>query len=150
MKFAIIDDSSYKIDSLFGILSRKFPESPIEIAKTFQSAMKMLGDYQPDVVLLDMSLPTSEKEDGRIGGRGRIYGGRELMAEMEFMEIAPQVIIVSQFEAFREDGVSVDLAVLLKELEQDFPALYVGGVFYSTVDNTWEGKLDTLLHRITE
>jgi hypothetical protein len=111
--------------------------------------MKLLEDYQPDVVLLDMSLPTSEKEDGRIGGRGRIYGGRELMAEMEFMEITPKVIVVSQFETFREDGVSVDLTVLLKELEQEFPHLYVGGVFYSTVDNTWEARLDILLDKIT-
>jgi hypothetical protein len=150
MKFAIIDDSSYKVDSLFTILSRKFPGDSIEVARTFQSGMKLLEDYAPDVVLLDMSLPTSERQDGRIGGRGRIYGGRELMAEMEFMEINPKVIVVSQFETFREDGVSVDLAVLLKELEQDFPALYVGGVFYSTVDNTWECKLDALLDKITK
>jgi DNA-binding NarL/FixJ family response regulator len=150
MKFAIIDDSPYKIESLVKILQRMFPDSSVEIAKSFQSGLRLLDGDTPDVILLDMSLPTMEKPDGRVGGRNRIFGGKELLAEMAFLDVSPRVIVVSQFETFKEEGKSLDLRALLRELARDFPTTFVGGVFYSTVDSGWESELEGLLIKATK
>lgn len=147
MKILIIDDTDYKIESLVSLLNSCGFTSNLRVAKSFQTSIPALKEFKPDIVLLDMSLPTSEREDGALEGRPRIYGGKDVLAEMVFEEMTAKVIIVTQFDHFGEPPNSTPLDVLLKELQRDFPHLYVGGVFYSDVDYLWRDQLRALLKK---
>lgn len=143
MKVLIIDDSDYKIRHLKAFLEELNIASELEVARSFQSGIHRLKEFVPDLVLLDMSLPTSERPGGELEGRSRIYGGREVLAEMEFYELKSKVIVVSQFDRFGEPPNSVTLDTLLAQLKRMFPLLFVGGVYYSNVDSLWRDKLRT-------
>ncbi len=145
MKVLIIEDSDYKIQSIQGLLKGLALDENIRVAKAFQSGKRALKEFRPDLVLLDMTLPTSESPDGRLEGRMRIFGGRELLAEMEFLDITSKVIIVTQFDHFGEPPYAVDLMTLLDQLKFKYPNFFLGGVYYSNIDSKWQSELSSIL-----
>jgi CheY-like chemotaxis protein len=148
MKILIIEDSDYKIQSLQSLLKECGIGSDVQVAKCFQSGKRALREFQPDLLLLDMTLPTSERSDGQLEGRTRIFGGREILAEMEFLNCKAKVVIVTQFDNFGEPPNSVDLKSLFQILKERFPSLFLGGVYYSNVDSSWQGNLRRILKQI--
>jgi hypothetical protein len=149
VKTLIIEDSEYKIQSLQSLIKEMDIASELQIAKSFQSGKRALQDFKPELLLLDMTLPTSERQDGQLEGRTRIYGGREILSEMEFLGLTAKVVIVTQFDHFGEPPNSIDLKTLLGQLKTRFPNLFCGGVYYSNVDSSWQGNLRGLLQKLT-
>jgi CheY-like chemotaxis protein len=145
MKILIIEDSDYKIQNLQSLLNALGLGSELQVAKSFQTGKRALKEFRPDLLLLDMTLPTSERPDGQLEGRTRIFGGREILAEMEFLQIKSKVIIVTQFDHFGEPPNSLDLKSLFQQLNDRFPDLFLGGVYYSNVDSSWQANLRKLL-----
>jgi DNA-binding NarL/FixJ family response regulator len=141
----IIDDSEYKIAELRAFLETFARDVSIATAKSYQTAQKALKENRFDLVLLDMTLPTSEKASGELEGRDRIYGGRDLLAEMEFNDIQAKVILVTQFDKFGEPPHSITLDTLLSQLKKRFSDRFVGGVYYNNVDSRWIDNLTQLL-----
>jgi hypothetical protein len=150
MKVLIIDDSDYKIQGLQTLLKECGFVSNVQIARCFQSGVKQLREFGPDLVLLDMSLPTSEGKTGELEGRNRIYGGRELLGEMEFYDIASKVVIVTQFDHFGEPPNEVKLETLLRQLQGTYPQLMLGGVYYSDIDQLWRPQLKAILQSLRD
>ena len=150
MKVLIIDDSDYKIDALKSVLeSGKFATN-IAIARSFHTGVRQLQEFAPDLVLLDMSIPTFEGPQGELGGRTRLFGGRELLAEMEFLELKARVIVVTQFDRFGDGPNTVELNALLADLTDAHPELVLGGIYYSNTDTRWRDKLWGFLGRCQE
>lgn len=148
MKILIIDDSEYKIESLRDMLTSWGLASELQVAKSFHTAAAKLRDFQPDLVLLDMSLPTSERADGQLEGSPRIYGGKHILGEMELYNIQAKVIVITQFDTFGEPPHSLTLDTLFAQLKQRFPRHYVGGIYYSNVDSSWKEKLKKALKQL--
>ena len=73
MKVLIIDDSDYKIQALQSLVKDLGIACEVEIALRFKQGW-VRSAKQPDLLLLDMTLPTSERTDGRLEGRTRIFG----------------------------------------------------------------------------
>jgi DNA-binding NarL/FixJ family response regulator len=147
MKALIIEDSDYKVEGLSDLISELDMFSEFRIAKSFQSGVRELDLFRPDTVLLDMTLPTSEKTGGQTDGRNRLYGGREILAEMEFLDVRANVIIVTQFDHFGEPPDVIDLNTLINRLMIRFPFV-VGGVYYSNLNSLWRDELRSLLLEI--
>lgn len=145
MNILIIEDIEYKLQNLQAFLKDWSPNAVIFIAKCFQTGVEALRKDKPDLVLLDMSLPTSERPGGRLEGRNRIFGGKDILEEMEFYDIKAAVIVVTQFERFGEPPNSIDLETLSKRLKNKFPTYFHGAVYYSDSDTTWRLKLKRLL-----
>lgn len=148
MRILIIDDSDYKIKNIQSLLGESSIDCSVRIAKSFQRGVQSLKEFKPDLVLLDMTLPTSERPDGGLEGRMRIFGGREILAEMQFEELKAKVIIVTQFDHFGEPPTSVELRALLQQLKEKFPEHYAGGVYYSNVTSAWREDLGAMIRRI--
>jgi CheY-like chemotaxis protein len=148
MKILIVEDSDYKIQSLQTFLKRLELDSQLMIARSFQGGKRALKEFRPDLLLLDMTLPTSERQDGQLEGRTRNFGGRELLAEMEFLGYQCKVIVITQFDHFGEPPNTITLKELLDQLEAQFPHSYIGGVYYSNVDSTWQSQLKGLLKKL--
>jgi len=148
MRVLIIEDSDYKIQGLQAFLESHVPDVNIHVAKSFQSGKRLLKELGPDLVLLDMTLPTSERSDGKLEGRNRMYGGKEIMAEMEFLQIKSKVLIVTQFDHFGEPPNSIDLKTLLEQLKSRFPDIFLGGFYFSNIDSSWQQNLRKFLKKI--
>lgn len=146
MKVLIIDDSEYKIKSIKAVVEAFLNANEIDVAKSFQTGLVKLLN-KPDLLLLDMTLPTSEGDDGQLEGRMRIFGGKEIMAEMEFLEINSKVVIITQFDRFGDPQNEINSADLFDLLKAEFPTLYYGGIYFSHVDFAWRQELGALLKK---
>ena len=62
LKFVVVDDHQLILDGIINVLRRQYSEEEIFTATTAQSALNQVAKVQPDLVVVDLSLPeTSEK-----------------------------------------------------------------------------------------
>lgn len=148
MIVAIIDDSDDKIAALKRWLNNYNSEWEVVMARSFQSGVRLLKSVSPDVVLLDMTLPTSEHTDGRAEGRKRLLGGKEILAEMEFEGVNSKVVVCTQFDIFPAPSGSMSLDSLTAELKREYPDFFLGSIYFSHTDQGWCSKLSAFLEGI--
>lgn len=148
MNVLIIDDSEDKVSALRAEVLDWQPEANILVARSFQGAMKMLTSTSSKlhVILLDMTLPTHDNPDGSCGGRNRLYGGRELLAEMDFEGVQTTVILCTQFDTFPGPDGPTSLQDLVGILRREYPGLLCGGIYFSHVDSSWRAQLRRMLN----
>jgi len=65
LKILVVDDHELILDGTFNGLQRQYPEAQILTAKTAQSAINQVTKWQPNLVIMDLSIPETEK-DGEI------------------------------------------------------------------------------------
>ncbi len=144
MRIALIENSVYKIEQISELVSKLCPNASIEVARSFSSGRKLLVSNKFDLWILDMTIPTYERTDGALEGDVRIYGGRELLEEMEYYDVIGRAIIVTQFDKFGTGSDAIEFKPLLKQLTVRFPRTLAGGVFYSGVDSNWKVRFTEL------
>jgi DNA-binding NarL/FixJ family response regulator len=148
MKILIIDDSDYKVEGLMAVIADFSPHANVSVARSFRSGVESAKKSLPDLMLLDMTLPTFEIGSTEAGGRTRPFGGREILRELDAIGLKTRVIIVTQFDRFGERNQSRD--ELMNELREEFPDCFVGGVYYSVVDSAWRQALVELLKQLPD
>ena len=145
MNFLIAEDESQKLDHLRDFVISTYPGSSVICAKSVRSAIDLLEAQLPEVVLLDMSLPTFDVAPGEPGGRPQGFGGREVLRYMDFLGLKAHVIVVTAYEGFEDESRSVDLTCLYRELRDDHPNLFRGIVYYSGLNSEWQKQLHDLI-----
>jgi len=122
------------------------PGVAITTAKSVNSALDALQDRAPDLLLLDMSLPTFDVGDGEPGGRPQGFGGIEILRHMSYAGITCPTLVITGYEAFpREAGKPVDLTQLRAELADEFPNLFKGILHYNSTFDEWKVELKRML-----
>ena len=142
MKIYVIEDNPIKAERICSYLEEVFPASTsIFLYGSFQTGLKAIEDASPDIVLLDMNLPTFDRGPNVREGRNRPLGGHDLMRKLRRRNIFPRVVVITQLESFGdgEDEMSFDELTAL--CEKDFPTMFAGSVYFSSSDNEWQEEL---------
>jgi len=117
----------------------------IREAMSVTSALDLLESELPDLVLLDMSLPTYDVGDRESGGRPQGFGGIEVLRHMSMANLTCPTLVITGYEAFlREEG-PVDLTQLSSELENEFPGILLGVLHYNSTYAEWKAELTKIL-----
>ena len=103
MNLLIIEDDMSKIKKIKSFIEDNYQEFSVNEAHSYQSGMKNVLNFKPDVILLDMSLPTYDVSPREQGGRPRSFGGRDILYEIKRKKMSSRAIIVTQFEDFRDE-----------------------------------------------
>jgi CheY-like chemotaxis protein len=144
MKVAIIEDDVNKRSQIRDLVVATLPAKVLE-ARSFNSGRKIILLERPDIVLLDMSMPTFDVSQADKGGRHRAFGGRDVLDEITRRGCTSKVIIVTQFDIFGDGSDRKTLDELKNELEQAYPQSYVGAVYYHPALSSWQRELSQLL-----
>ncbi|MEA5672243.1 response regulator [Pseudomonas sp. MH2] len=115
----------------------------INTVRSVNSALDTLDENVPDLILLDMSLPTidvdiSNKESG---GRAQGFGGVEVLRYMGFAGLACPTIVVTGYEVFPRETGDIGFSELREELKEDFPGIVQGVLHYNSTYETWKTEL---------
>jgi len=148
MRILIIEDDQIKIIQLIQYLNDKFKECYINKKFSYQSGLKEIVDYDYDLILLDMSIPTYDITKSEHGGRKRPYGGKEIIRQMIRRNKKIPVIVVTQFEKFGELENSTTLNQLDNELTSLYSEVYLGIAYYSAILDSWKDEIDELIKKI--
>jgi CheY-like chemotaxis protein len=110
------------------------------------SALDEIEKELPDLLLLDMSLPTFDIDERESGGRPQGFGGLEILRQMKLAELQCPTIVITGYEAFlRETGKPLELSELRKELIEEFPDILLGVLHYDSTFDEWKKELKNAL-----
>lgn len=148
MNILIADDELPKLSKIEELLKEHFPEADIKHARSVRSAIDSMLGCIPDLLILDMSLPTFDVGAGEPGGRPQGFGGIEVLRHMDFHEILSPVLVVTQYPAFFERGEAIDLETIGSRLSEEHTANFRGCIFYAPLNDEWRDKLLTAVSRV--
>ena len=141
MKILIADDEQPKLESIRSWLSAFAPGAQILTSRSVRSTIEIALSEKPHLILLDMSLPTFDIAQGETGGRPQGFGGKEVLRHLEFHELLPKVIVVTQYEGFESKGKRVGLSELSEELRNQHVDSFIDCVKYNAMSDEWKLKL---------
>jgi DNA-binding response OmpR family regulator len=144
----IVEDDSLKAGKLLGFLTDEFPGIRVEAFGSFHSGLRAIESKAPELVILDMTLPTFDRLPGQREGRLRPLGGYDLMRKLRLRRICPKVIIVTQLETFGEGVDQVTFGEMTARCEREFPEMFVGSVYFRQGASTWHSDLAVLLEHV--
>ncbi len=145
MRILVVDDDPNKIRQLMQLIRSEFPDAEAEEQRSYQSGLKAALLNTPDVMLLDMTMPTFDVGGKEKGGRERRYAGRQVLHQLQRKRVETKVVVVTQFERFGEGPELITLDELRAELKREFPVNYVTTVFYQAADSQWMDSLREVL-----
>jgi len=145
----LVEDEDPKRQHIIQFLNGCGLPLQIQIAKSVNSALDLLTEPLPDLLLLDMSLPTFDVGDGESGGRPQGFGGIEVLRHLSFSELTCPTLVITGYEAFpREAGQPVDLTQLREDLEKEFPDTFKGVLHYNSTLDEWKIALKSMLFSV--
>lgn len=149
MRVLLIEDEDPKRRHILAELRRIVVGADIAVARSVTSALDAIEEINPDLLLLDMSLPTFDIGDQEDGGRPQGFGGIEILRYLELQEIRVPTIVITGYEAFPKAGGQLDLQGLRKELERDFPSIFLGLLHYNSSLEEWKHELTDAFKKLS-
>jgi len=147
MKILVVEDDEHKFRQVAEVLAQRLPQAQVIEAQSYRSGLGAAMAQHPDLVVLDMSLPTYDIGAGESGGRPKTFGGRFILRELRRKGIQCKVIVVTQFPRFGEGDESMTLAELDHELRAEFGAMYAGTIYYHPSQSDWRDELWRAIQR---
>lgn len=144
MKVLVIEDNPNKLKQIKSFLNEYYNQPQIEETYSFNGGKAKLYEEEWDLILLDMSLPTYDITHTEYGGDKKPVAGKNLMKRMLNRKIFTPVIIITQFETFDDDRISLDS--LNQEFSEKFSSIWKGTIFYGNDD--WNIELKKLLDEL--
>lgn len=142
----LVEDEAPKCMHIQSFLHALSHNLIVVIAKSVTSALDSLEQEVPDLLILDMSLPTFDVTGSESGGRPQGFGGVEILRYMMMDEINCPTIIITGYDAFpREGGGTVDLEQVSSKWMEEFPQLIKGILHYNSTYDEWKNTLKKVL-----
>jgi CheY-like chemotaxis protein len=149
VRILIADDSDLKINELKSFFhSNDFylKEFFVEVTKSFKTTVNKLIVDDFDLVLLDMTMPTTERSSSKKGVKTRTLAGKDVLTTLKYNEIKGlKCVIFSQFSEFGGKGNVVSLDDIYQVFLSSFPDLVIGCVQYNTASLLWRKELNKLI-----
>jgi CheY-like chemotaxis protein len=144
----IVEDDDNKLAQVQqAIVDQKY-STTISFAKSFQSGLKALIAFPPDILILDMTLPTFDRGINDSGGRTRPFAGRDILEQLDRRGLFTRAIVVSGFEILGDGAAAMSLRELDQQLMENHKSLYLGFVYYSPSESKWRTDLADHLLKI--
>ncbi len=149
MSIYIVEDSALKASKLMAFVADAFPElgEPL-VFGSFQSGLRAIAEAPPQLVLLDMTLPTFDRRPNSREGRFRPLGGYEILRKMVLKGLASRVIVVTQLVSFGDGDDEVSFSDITERCRREFPGMFVGSVHFDQANSAWRDQLLRLLEKV--
>jgi len=145
MRILIIEDDDLKADALEAHFRSEFLDATVECAKCMRDGILALERVAPDLVILDMNLPTYDGRSGEPRASVDARGGREVLRQLSRRTAALKVVVVTQYNLFGTEGSSITRAEMSTQLASRYPKHYLGTVHFRWSDEQWKEQLAHLL-----
>lgn len=104
MKVLIVEDDLFKFSKIEDVVKYTI-ETEIERKDNVHDTVIYLQDYSPDIIILDMSLPSHAVNPGEGSPLSMLAGGIEIILELEDLgKISIPIIILTQYPEIEIDG----------------------------------------------
>lgn len=144
----LVEDDPLKAKVISSFMAEHFPDLDLEFYCSFHSGLKAIESNPPDLVLLDMTLPTYDRAPGEREGRLRPLGGYELLSKIRLRAIKTKVIVITGLISFGDGGQRITFDEINSRCVVEFPDSFMGMVYYQQSDLDWCDDLERLIREI--
>jgi len=144
----LVEDDPLKAKVISGFMAERFPDLSLDFYCSFHSGLKAIENNTPDLVLLDMTLPTYDRAPGEREGRLRPLGGYELLSKIRLRAIKTKVIVITGLISFGDGAQRITFAEINSRCIAEFPGLFTGMVYYQQSDLDWCDDLARFVREI--
>ena len=141
MKVLIVEDTEAKMRVIEECIRGVKDDWEFTEAMSYSDGLQKMYAGGWDLILLDMSLPTYNISHTESGGTKKPVAGKELMKRMLSRKIFIPVIIITQFDTFGDNQLSLES--LNSEFEEKFSKIWKGTISYDKPG--WQEQLVKLL-----
>lgn len=146
MQLLIIEDNRTKLAKIRELVERLYPEWSVHDAVSYTSGMRRIYNEKWNIILLDMSLPIYDMVEQDNSGKKKAVAGREIMKRMMNRNIRIPTVVITQFETFGENEVSIN--ALNQEFQKELSDIWQGTINYNDATNQWEEELRQILSEL--
>lgn len=139
-RILLIEDGDYKSKRVLDFLNDYSIDIAITIRKSYSSALKELTSFDFDFVIIDLSLPTFDSDNGENGGDFRAYGGLDIARQMKRRKIQTPFVFLTQYNSFSNDKTSLKITDIQKIARDDHPS-FIGCIYYEHSGSKWQEEL---------
>ncbi len=144
MRILIIEDNHSKLKKIKEFLKKNYQDISVHDALSYTAGLRRLYDEKWDLILLDMSLPIYDMNLQDSGGDKKSIAGKEIMKRMLHRKIIVPTIVITQFDTFGENGITIDS--LNNEFKQNLTEIWRGTINYES--SLWTSNLKTIMNNI--
>lgn len=152
MNILVVEDDKTKCEQVARHVQATCGDNGIAaqiITKTsYQSGLRECVKAKPDILILDMTMPTYDVAVDEPGGRPRHFAGRDILRELQRRMIVIPTVVVTGFDVIGEGSEQCTRAELTAQLHGSFPESFRGTVFYTTSESGWKSQLTELLNQL--
>lgn len=150
MKILLIEDDEEKMEKILDFINHQYPNSTIEIARSFNAGLRsIIKSGALDVILLDMSMPNyNATEEDPSGGAPEHFAGREILSQMKLRGINIPTIVVTMFDLFGESNDKISFSQLELQLKKMYAPTFWGMVYYNSGQEGWKNSLGSLINKL--
>ena len=147
MNILLVEDDEDKREEIANYLRSTFNASLYEV-RSFQSGLKAIKELSFDLIILDMTIPTYDRNPQENGGRTQAFGGKMLLFEMQRRKIKTRSIVVTQFDIFGKGDEEMNLTDLNLDLANTFGDVYYGAIQYNNRYDNWKALLFSRINKM--
>ncbi|MFW9710790.1 response regulator [Vibrio parahaemolyticus] len=141
----IIEDDSFKADSLFQFLVGYYSDPEIKVAGSLAEAINIVNSDVFDLILVDMALPSHPSVIGGGAPTSLLTGGIDVLLELNYLERNDPCIVVTQYPDIDISGKFYDLAQAKVEFKSQLGCDVMACIEYKEGESSWQEHLKTIL-----
>lgn len=150
MNIYIIEDDLLKLRKIEDFLFSILPYATMKNFGSFNSGLKACESAPPDLVILDMALPTFDRQPNKREGRLRPLGGYDLLRKLSLKDIRTNAIVVTQLTEFGDGVEEMSFNDVSSICHDEFPELFLGSVYFGQASLEWQSKLHVMIKTFEE
>lgn len=148
MNIFIIEDDLLKLKKIEDFLISAFPYAALENFGSFNSGLRACESNLPDLVILDMALPTFDRQPNKREGRLRPLGGYDLLRKFSLKQLCTKAIVVTQLTEFGDGVEEMSFGEISQVCHDEFPEIFLGSVYFGQASLEWQSKLQNLIVKL--
>lgn len=143
----IVEDTEEKLQSIVKFLDSNFELTELLTFGSYQSGLKNIKLTPPDILILDMTIPTFDRKPGKREGRFRPLGGYDIMRKLKLKNISTKVIVLTHLGSFGEGEEKMSFEGMTLKCKKEFDAMFMGSIRYRHGDERWKDELKILINK---
>jgi DNA-binding NarL/FixJ family response regulator len=145
MDILLIEDDSFKCDSIVQYISTVFGKAQIEICNNLSEGIISVNNKAFDFILVDMAIPSHPIEPGGGSPLSLLTGGLDIILEVKYLERNDPCIIITQYPDLELCGQLFSLDQAVNEIYERFDCKIRACIEYKEGSDEWQQELHKAL-----
>lgn len=146
MNILVIEDNSLKREKIIKFL-KNYSHIVVSEAASYNSGLTLAHEHSFDFLVVDMSMPTFDRNEQTQGGRFRALGGKEIVHKLVKIQKLPPFVILTGYKDFSVGTQSLSIAQI-NDLLGSLGESYLGCILFESSDNSWQEELGRVMGKL--